>query len=109
MRIFEFEEDPRLNAKLVVASDELKSDLDKNKFPDGMTTDQLLDYFQDFDVILDITDLYNMIKVPPLKQIISNIQGDDVIFKGEEELSSDFDEPDKQKKVVSKMAKHAMK
>ena len=48
-----------------------------------------------------------MIKNPPLDQSIENIQGDNVIFKGqtpEQEL-----EPDENKKIVSQMAQQAMK
>jgi hypothetical protein len=47
-----------------------------------------------------------MIKNPPLNQSIENIQGENVIFKGqtpEQEL-----EPDENKKVVAQMAKNAM-
>jgi hypothetical protein len=48
-----------------------------------------------------------MIKKPPLKNKISNIQGDKVIFKGQEPLV----EPDEEenKKVVDKMAHDALK
>lgn len=73
--------------------------------------DTLLKYFQKYDVNLDREDLYSMIKKPPLKSVIKNIQGDKVIFVGQEEeqqpppASSSEDN----KKVVSQMAKKAMK
>jgi hypothetical protein len=74
-----------------------------------MTTDQLLDYFQDYDIILDVTDLYNMIQVPPLKQVIANIKGDEVIFKGQPDGSDNPEQKTEQEKTVAKMAKKAMK
>jgi hypothetical protein len=50
-----------------------------------------------------------MIKVPPIKDLIKNIQGDKIIFAGHGEEDA-LDAPeDEQEKVVAKMAKSAMK
>lgn len=109
MRLFELEADPGLATKLVAVTDQLKTDLDNGKLNFGMTTDQLLDYFQDYDIILDVTDLYNMIQVPPLKQVVKNIQGDKVVFKGQTDDSDNPDQKSEQEKTVAQMAKKAMK
>lgn len=109
MRLFELETEPGLSAKLVAITDQLKTDLEDGKLNFGMSTDQLLDYFQDYDVILDVTDLYNMIQVPPLKQVITNIQGDKVVFKGQSDDTENPDQESEQEKIVSQMAKSAMK
>ena len=109
MRLFEFESDPGIGAKLVAVTDQLKTDLEDGKLNFGMTTDQLLDYFQDYDIILDVTDLYNMIQVPPLKQVINNIQGDKVVFKGQSDDSDNPEQDTEQEKTVAQMAKNAMK
>jgi hypothetical protein len=67
----------------------------------------LLNYYKDNDIILAKEDLYDMIKKPPLKNSISNIQGDKVIFKGQETpVEPDEDE---NKKVIDQMAHKAMK
>jgi hypothetical protein len=51
-----------------------------------------------------------MIKVPPLKTLIKNIQGDKIVFVGQEELSPKYDAPaSDDKKTVAAMAKRAMK
>jgi hypothetical protein len=51
-----------------------------------------------------------MIKVPPLKTVIKNIQGDKVVFVGQEESSPKYDAPEgDDKKTVAAMAKRAMK
>jgi hypothetical protein len=84
MRLFEFAEADPIVTRLVAVSDQLLSDLSDPDVTSGMTVDDLLTYFQKYDIILDQMDLYNMIKLPPLKNVISNIQGDKIIFKGAE-------------------------
>lgn len=103
MRLFEFA-DPIIT-KLVAVSDQLKTDLTQDQTKSDMSVEELLDYLQKYDITIDKMDLFNMIKKPPLKNIIQNIQGDKVIFKG-------FQEPeapdDQQQKVVQQMAKKAV-
>lgn len=102
MRLFEFA-DPIIT-KLVAISDQLKTDLNQDQSKTNMSVDQFLEYLQKYDINIDQADLYNMIKKPPLKNIIDNIQGDNIVFKG-------FAEPempdDQQQKVVQQMAKSA--
>jgi hypothetical protein len=109
MRLFEFESDRVTLARLVALTNQLKTDLDDGKISDNYTVDQLLDYFQDYDVILDVNDLYNMIKEPPLKDIIKNIQGDRVVFKGQQEEKIDKPATADNEKTVANMAKRALK
>lgn len=105
MRLFEIE-DP-LISRLIVVSGQLQDAVDKEKVTAEWTVDQLLDYFQSYDITLDVHDLYNMIKKPPLKNVIANIQGDKVIFKGHDTPEAP---PEKEsKKVVKQMAQKAMK
>ena len=110
MFLFEFDQDAALVSKIVALTSQLEQDLDNGKIGDDFTVDRLLDYFQDYDVILDANDLYNMIKVPPLKTIIKNIQGDKVVFVGQEETKKKYDtSAGDDKKTVAAMAKRAMK
>jgi hypothetical protein len=110
MLLFEFDQDAALVSKIVTLTSQLKQDLDDGRIESDFTVDQLLDYFQKYDVILDVNDLYNMIKVPPLKTLIKNIQGDKIVFVGQEELSPKYDAPaSDDKKTVAAMAKRAMK
>jgi hypothetical protein len=49
-----------------------------------------------------------MIKEAPLKNIIDNIQGDSIVFKGEHGKDNKADvESDKEEKTIDKMAKRA--
>ena len=105
MRLYEFAGSPLL-IRLVATTSQLKSEIDSGEVHSDWTVPELLQYYRDNDIVIDKDDLYNMIKNPPLNQSIKNIQGENVIFKGqtpEQEL-----EPDENKKVVAQMAKNAM-
>ena len=105
MRLYEFDGSPLL-VRLVASTSQLKSEIDSGEVHSDWTVPELLQYYRDNDIVIDKDDLYNMIKNPPLNQSIENIQGENVIFKGqtpEQEL-----EPDENKKVVAQMAKNAM-
>lgn len=104
MRLFEFT-DP-IVTQLVALTDQLKTDIDSQKLPSEIPVDRLLDYFRKYNLPLDVNDLYDMIKKPPLKNLIANIQGGQVIFKGHQEPESTEDED---AKIVKQMAKSAMK
>lgn len=106
MRLFELDAQNALATKIVAATDQLKTDLEKNKVQPNWTLDKLLRYFENYGVILDPVDLYNMIKQEPLKSVVTNIQGDQVIFKGQ--ATSNQMPQDQSKEVVAQMAQSAM-
>ena len=86
MRLNEFvepAEDQALAASIIAVSNHLQQQVETGEIDkDNYTVDNLLTLFQSNDIIIDVQDLYNMIKQPLLKGIISNIQGDKVVFKG---------------------------
>jgi hypothetical protein len=106
MRLFEFDTSPLL-VSLVASTSQLTSEIDAGKVKPNWTVPELLQYYRDNDIIIDKSDLYNMIKNPPLNKFITNIQGDNVVFKGQ----SEGGEPgaDENQKVVSQMAHQALK
>lgn len=104
MRLFEFT-DP-IVTRLVAVADQLQSDLESGEIGQDMNVDQLLQYLSNYDIVVDKTDLYNMIQKPPLKNVITNIQGDDVVFKGEE-TADEIQPADDSQEVVAKMADQA--
>jgi hypothetical protein len=110
MLLFEFDTSRNNNADLVALTNQLAQEIDSGEInPDSYTLDELLDYFQQYDIILDADDLYDMIKEPPLNDLIHNIQGEKIVFKGQSgDLSLDQPE-DQDKKTVKQMAKHALK
>jgi len=108
MFLFELDGPDPLSAKLIVAINQLKSDVENGQIdPNNYSTEQFLSYLQEYDIVLDITDLYDMIKNPPLNTVIKNIQGDSVIFKGHDETPKNPDQSQSQQ-VVQQMAQSAM-
>ena len=106
MRLFEFDANPLL-VSLVASTNQLMHEIERGKTKPDWTVDQLLHFYKDNDIIIDKSDLYNMIKQPPLNKYITNIQGDNVVFKGQQEQGEE--KPDEKKNVVKQMAKKAMK
>lgn len=105
MRLYEFV-DP-LRVKLVALASQLGADAKASNFENIVTTDDLIDYLKDNGLSLDKSDIYDMIKNPPLSNIIDSIENDQVVFKGEHtEQEDDADEKDK---IVKTMAHSAMK
>jgi hypothetical protein len=111
MFLFEFDSPDPFIVKLIAVTNQLKSDMDSGLEKTNWTTNEFLDYLQANGINLDTTDLYNMIKKPPLKNVISNIQGDAVIFKGHEPTPVTPAMPDQEnsQKIVAQMAQSAMK
>ena len=107
MRLFELSNPNPLLVRLVAVTSQLASDIDSGVEHSDWTVDELLQFYKDNDIILAKDDLYDMIKKPPLKNKISNIQGDKVIFKGQETPVEP--EEEENKKVVKQMAQKAMK
>lgn len=112
MRLYEFvdpEDDNARAASIIAVANQLKQHVDQGKInADDFSLDQLLDYFQKNDIILDPQDLYSMIQKPLLKGVISNIQGNKVVFKGKEEVNTSPQQQDQQQKTVASMAKSAL-
>jgi hypothetical protein len=112
MLLFEFDQkqDSAMIAQIVALTNQLQQEIeDGGVDPNNYSVDDLLDYFQEYDIILDVDDLYNMINVPPLKDVVTNIKGDKVVFKGYSDKTV-LDQPEgEDKKTVARMAKHALK
>ena len=73
-----------------------------------MSVGAFLNLLKKNDINLTRDDLLDMIKHAPLKNIIDNIQGDNLVFKGEHGKNNKADvESDKEEKTLDKMAKRA--
>jgi hypothetical protein len=107
MRLFELSNPNPLLVRLVAVTSQLTSEIDSGDQHSDWTVDELLQYYKDNDIILAKQDLYDMIKKPPLKNKIDNIQGNKVIFKGQD--SPIEPEEEDSKKVIDQMAHKAMK
>ena len=108
MLLFEFTDPDPLLIHLVATIGQLKSSIDAGQEKPDWTVDELLQYLKDSDIILDREDLLDMIQNAPLNHSISNIQGDTVVFKGQDSASDDIEQdPDENKKIVKQMAARA--
>jgi hypothetical protein len=91
MRLYEFvdpEDDNARAASIIAIANQLKQHVDQGKIDaDDFSLDQLLDYFQKSDIILDPQDLYSMIQ----------------------KVDSSPQQQDQNQKTVSNMAKSALK
>lgn len=105
MFLFEFSDDPMVT-RLIAVTDQLKTDLEKNKKKKPETLDEFLAYLRKYDITLDQNDLFKMIKKPPLKNIISDIKNKRIIFRGYEEPKEPKEKTDS---IVKHMAKKASK
>jgi hypothetical protein len=109
MLLCEFVEDDPLRLKLVGVTSQLKARMKDTSAKKKLNTDALVALLHDNDIMVSKADLFDMIKQVPLKNIIKNIKGDEVIFVGQKE-DDDIKEPDdKSEKAVEKMAKRAAK
>ena len=112
MLLFEFDQkqDSAMITQIVALTNQLEQEIEDGEVdPNNYSVDQLLDYFQEYDIILDVDDLYNMITVPPLKDVITNIQGDKVVFKGYQGVKAEKPRGGASEKTVKQMAKRAIK
>jgi len=107
MLLHEFTGPNDVAVQLVGAMSQLKSSIDNGQAKNDWTVDELLSYLKGNDIHIDKSDLFNMIKKPPLQNMISNIQGEEVIFKGQETIAAP--DQDQNKKIVKAMAHSAAK
>jgi hypothetical protein len=108
MNLFELFDPDVMVTKLVAVTDQLKSDIEDKKTNPEMSTTDFLKYLKKYDIIVDRTDLYDMIKKMPLKNLISNIQGEKIEWRGNEEAPEETPD-EKSKETVAKMAQQAAK
>ncbi len=110
MYLFEFNNN-YLVSNIIVAVDNLKQKIDSGEITKNFTMDQLLDYFESFDLNLNPTDVYTMSQVAPLKSVVHPISGNKIRFKGipQDPTPAETPPPEMSKEVVARMAKKAQR
>jgi hypothetical protein len=112
MLLFELDDSTALRTKLIAVTAQLRSQVEKeskNKNLKPWTKNKLQQFLSNHDIILADSDLFDMVKKAPLKNIISNINDEQVTFKG---IGGDSGEEtqktkDKNKDTLAKMAQSA--
>jgi hypothetical protein len=108
MFLREFTEPNPIVIKMIGLTSQLKSDIDNGQAPGEWTLDELLQFYNDHGISIGKDSMYDAIKKPPMNKFISNIQGDKVVFKGQQGDIPDQDQ-DNNQKIVQQMAQSAMK
>lgn len=107
MRLFEFAGDDPLRIKLATVTKQLQDRVEKTG--QTISTDQLLNFLRQNDIVLDKPDLFDIVQKEPLKNIIKNVNKDEVTFVGQEDEVSMDPKPDEAEKVRAQMAKSVLK
>ena len=104
MRLFEFANDDPLRVKLTALAAQLKAKTEQSNEP--MDVKQFLELLANNGINIEKSDIYDLIKKEPLVNIISAIEADKVIFKGQQpELDNNGeDKPGEYEKTRQQMA-----
>ena len=109
MLLKEFASDDPLRVRLIGVTSQLKARMKDVGAKRHFNTDALVSLLRDNDINISKSDLFDMIKQAPLKNIIKNIKGNEVVFVGQKENNEPLTPDDKSEKAVEKMAKRAIK
>lgn len=73
----------------------------------GISIDAFVELAQDMGVSMSRDELYDLVKQPPLNNLIKDISDGKVIFQGQNSDQAEEMPTDQAEKIVSKMAKRA--
>lgn len=107
MLLNEFDNHNSLKVKLSSIVSHIRSRREDSGAKKPITVKSFINVLRDNDIYVNRNELLDMIKSAPLKNIIHDIKGDDILFKGDViDRRSDSDR-DKQQDTVEKMASRA--
>lgn len=114
MRLFElyesdFEDDDPLRVATTAALSRVRADIEDSAYKGKYTVDALRQELEKNGVKLTHSQLIELVKQEPWKNLISNIKGDRVMFKGEPGEHSGSEEPDETSDTLDKMANRSTK
>lgn len=111
MKLYEFDDIDRDAIRITGIVSQLLSRIKDTDFKGKYSLKSLLNTLSEKGYDIDRGEFLDMIKNPPLKNIIANVQGDRVVFKGEEQETDDnlAVDQDETSDTLEKMAKRAEK
>jgi hypothetical protein len=113
MRLFEFDEefdqDDPLRVATTAALSHAKAEIEDTAYKGKYTLDTLQQELEKYDVRLSKAQMIELAKQEPWKNLISNISGEKVVFKGDPDEHSDNEEPDDTTDTLDKMADRSTK
>lgn len=108
MRLHEFDAE-NFNMRLAAIVSQVHSRIKDEGFTKEYKLDSLLNLLKSKDINVDRETLVDMIDSEPLSNIIANVKGDRVIFKGDLDSDTDAESPERSTDTLEKMAKRAAK
>jgi hypothetical protein len=108
MRLFEFEDDDSLRVRLAGLVSQLRGRALDTGAKEPYSLAALRNKLHDAEINLDDEELRDMLEDPPLSNLIANIKGDQVIFKGIGPDTAELDD-EQSERTLDTMAKRAAK
>jgi hypothetical protein len=109
MFLFELDSPASDTVRLVAVTNQLKDSINKGQAKPDWTEEEFLSYLNKYGLNLSVDSLRDMIKKPPLNNVISNIQAGNVVFVGQETGVESNPDQQQSQQVVKQMAQSAMK
>jgi len=109
MRLYEFVDDNPLRVKLVALTDQLKDRFMELDPDEPVKVDDFLEYLRRHDIVIDKGDFYDIVKEEPLRNMIRNVKGQDIYFKGQTINDQPVGAPEASKIIKSMASKQAKK
>lgn len=108
MRFREFDSD-NLGVRLTGIIGQVHNRIRDAGYKKDFSVTSLLNILNSKDINIDRDEFINMLQDEPLKNMIANVKGDRVIFKGDLDSDSDAESPERSTSTLEKMAKRAVK
>ena len=107
--IVENVEDNSMQVKLTGIISQLHGRLQDTNTKKPFSLISLLNLLKSQDISVNERQFREMIKNPPLSNLIADVKGNDVSFIGDDNPSADMENPDQTTDTLDKMAKRASK
>lgn len=111
MKLYEFdtsyEQADPLQVKITAALTKIKADIDDSSFKGQFRVDSLLSILSRYGIRVSEQQLRDAISQEPWSNFIADVEGDHVIFKGDDEGDSEAVDPDETTGTLELMADRA--
>ena len=101
--------DDPLRVATTATLSQIKSDIENSAFKGKFSVNALISKLAQNGVRVSQDQLRDLVKEEPWSNLIADIKGDTVVFKGGPDASGDAEAPDETSDTMDKMAKRAAK
>lgn len=109
VKLYEFETDDHDLVKLTGIVSQIHNRIKDTGYDKKFSLEALLNILRDRELDITPEQFIEMSQNSPLKNIIANVSGNSIVFKGESDVSTDVEKPDETTSTLEKMAKRAAK